>query len=257
MSKKLSLVWLYPDLMNTYGDRGNVLILQSRAARLGLELDVTEVTVDEKKHAEYTAAIASADLFFMGGAQDAQQEIVVRDLTKERRTILARKITDGTPGLYICGAYQLLGKEYVSADGVQMPGLGVFDCVTTSPDTATEQRLIGDLIIETEFFGSAMRLYGFENHGGRTVLGETAQPLGRVVRGWGNDGGKQDEGIVLAHSIGSYMHGCMLSKNPIVADWLLLHAADRKNIQVSSDLPPTGLLEALSIDVLEHRYGLR
>lgn len=255
--KKLQLVWLYPDLMNTYGDRGNVLILRTRAEQMGLQLDVTEVTVDAKRAADFDAAITAADLFFMGGAQDAQQEIVARDLSKSRRELLISKITEGTPGLYICGAYQLLGKEYVAANGAQLPGLGVFDCVTKSAPVSDQSRLIGDIIVESDVFGGSRQLYGFENHGGRTYLGNSAQPLGTVIRGWGNDGTSTTEGIMYQNSIGSYMHGCMLSKNPIVADWLLLRAAERASIHISKENEPTGLLEALSIDVLAQRHGLR
>ncbi len=214
----LTIGWLYPDLMNTYGDRGNIIVLQKRAEWRGIKADVKEIYVSSN-----IQDLESSDLIFMGGAQDTQQEIVNEDLQGKKGQILTRKIEDETPGLFICGAYQFLGEYYKTADGKKLPGLGVFPLYTENPgESAT--RLIGNVIVNS----NEQTLVGFENHGGRTYLKDKSQALGTVVNGHGNNTEDKTEGIIFKNSFGTYLHGPILPKNPQLADLLLTLALEKK-----------------------------
>ncbi len=223
--KKLSLTigWLYPDLMNTYGDRGNIIVLSKRSEWRGIDINVEQIFVstNEKK-------LESCDILFMGGAQDTQQEIVNRDLQDKKGKILIKKIEDSTPGLYICGAYQFLGKYYKTADGKKLDGLGVFPLYTENPGDAAK-RLIGNVLVETNIDHlSDYQLVGFENHGGRTYLDDKSMALGKVINGHGNNADDKTEGIIYKNSFGTYLHGPILPKNPQLADELLRIAIEKK-----------------------------
>jgi CobQ-like glutamine amidotransferase family enzyme len=176
--------------------------------------------------------LMGVDLVFMGGAQDSQQSIVSLDFKNNKGKILAQLIEDGIPGLYICGAYQLLGRQYESAEGTIIEGLGIFDLHTKS-SSPSEKRLIGNAVVELNqsVFGTNhahSSIVGFENHGGRTYLGANIQPLGTVTKGFGNNGTDSTEGAVYKNSIGSYFHGPLLPKNPHVADFLIEKALEKK-----------------------------
>jgi lipid II isoglutaminyl synthase (glutamine-hydrolysing) len=216
----LKLVWLYPELMNTYGDRGNVLILQYAARNLGINLDVIEFNAGDDPD-----VLAEADIYLMGGAQDAQQGFVMQDLTIDKAEVIAGRVAAGVPALLVCGAYQLFGSSYLAADGSTVPGLGVLPVHTKSAPLLTD-RLVGDVVVDA---GDLGLLIGFENHGGRTVLEEGAMPLGKVMRGGGNDGVSGYEGIVWNHVIGTYLHGCVLAKNPTLTQWLLEKAIENRS----------------------------
>lgn len=214
MNYKLNIGWLYPDLMSTYGDRGNVMILLSRAKKRGINADLIEIGINSAAD-----KILDLDIIFMGGAQDKQQEITSKDLLKNKGKYLKNAVEAGIPGLFICGAYQFLGNYYKTADGTIIPGLSIFDLYTLS--SQKEKRLIGDIIIKTNNLISDNLLVGFENHGGRTYLGKNAKPFAQVVHGYGNNGKDKTEGITYKNSIGTYLHGPILSKNPKVADFLI------------------------------------
>lgn len=225
MNHKLVIGWLYPQLMNTYGDRGNIIVLTKRCEGRGIEVEVKYLN-----EGFAVKDLTSCDILFMGGAQDKQQQIVSQDFKKEKVKALSEMINGDVPGLYICGAYQFLGNYYKEADGTIVKGLSIFDLYTENPGTDVK-RLIGN--VEASFyhpeiiFGSKT-LVGFENHGGRTYLGKGIQPLGRVVTGFGNNGEDKTEGAIYKNSFGSYMHGPILPKNPFLADLLIQIALENK-----------------------------
>ncbi|MBI4079586.1 MAG: cobalamin biosynthesis protein CobQ, partial [Candidatus Levybacteria bacterium] len=221
---QLTIGWLYPELMSTYGDRGNIIVLQKRCEWRGIKVEVKKLEIG------YSAKELNAcDLLFMGGAQDKQQKIVSEDLRK-KADILSAMIEDGTPGLYICGAYQFLGKYYKEADGTVIDGLGIFDLYTENPGE-NHPRLIGNIVTELGIMNQELgkrTLVGFENHGGRTHLGKNIKPFTKVISGFGNNGTDKTEGAVYKNSFGSYMHGPILPKNPHFADHLLTLALRKK-----------------------------
>ncbi len=225
---ELTIVWLYHDLMNTYGDRGNVMLLASRAKARGIKTEIIEASVDTP-----SSELAKADILFMGGAEDWQQEIVSQNLKGKKLETLKQKIMHGTPGLYICGAYQFLGHYYVTADGKKLPGLDILPFYTAQKKEG-EQRLIGDIIVEVThpafapYHGSNDPYYliGFENHGGRTIMPNTADAIGKTVRGFGNNDTDGHEGYVYQNTIGTYLHGPVLARNPMIADFLLAKALE-------------------------------
>jgi CobQ-like glutamine amidotransferase family enzyme len=205
--------------MNIYGDRGNITALQKRCEWRGIDvkvlrLDVGFLSVDLEK----------CDLIIMGGAQDKQQEKVAEDLFK-KQSILKKIIEKGIPGLYICGAYQFLGNYYKEANGNTIKGLGIFDLHTENPGE-NKKRLIGNISFDCSTL--SYRLLGFENHGGRTYLGNGVKPLGTVVKGFGNNGEDSTEGAIYKNSFGSYLHGPILPKNPKLADYLIEKALEIK-----------------------------
>ena len=241
MSYKLIVGWLYPTLMSTYGDRGNIIVLEKRCQWRGIDVEIKKLDIGFT-----TNELKKCDLLFMGGAQDRQQKIVAKDLNPPaggKKELLSKMIEQGTPGLYICGAYQFLGKYYKEADGTIIDGLGIFDLYTESPGE-NAKRLIGNIVIEVfgglfdDLVGQAhetyevsahnVQLVGFENHGGRTYLGKGVKPLGSVKVGFGNNGTDKTEGAVYKNSIGSYLHGPILPKNPHLADWLITAALVKK-----------------------------
>lgn len=216
----LNIGWLYPDLMNTYGDRGNIIALFYRAKKRNIEVKILKISINDKPE-----LILKADILFMGGAQDKQQEIVNNDLLSAKGKYLKEKIDDYTPGLYVCGAYQFLGKYYKAADGKIIKGLGIFDLYTESPGI-NAKRLIGDIVVKPFLFNT--EFVGFENHNGRTYLGKNINPFSKVIKGYGNNDKEKLEGAVYKNSIGTYLHGPILPKNPELADYLIEKALEKK-----------------------------
>lgn len=216
----INIGWLYPDLMSTYGDRGNIITLCYRAKKMGIEPLVKKISISESAN-----LISKVDLIFMGGAQDKQQEIVNQDL-KNKGSFLKKAINEEVPGLYVCGAYQFLGKYYKEADGNIIDGIGVFDLYTESPGLNVP-RCIGNIVIESKKF-PGIKLVGFENHGGRTYLADKKLAFAEVVKGYGNNGEDKTEGIYYKNSFGTYLHGPILPKNPELADYLIKKAVERK-----------------------------
>lgn len=221
----LTIGYLYADLMNIYGDTGNIIALQKRAEWRGIKVKVKLISINQKLKAK------DCDLFFFGGGQDQQQELVAKDLQK-KAGIIKKEIDRGIPLLSICGGYQLLGDYYKPHKGPKLPGIGLFPAYTL----ASFDRMIGNIIIDS-MFG---KLVGFENHSGKTYLKKKAVPFGMVTRGFGNNGQDKTEGCIYKHAIGCYMHGSLLPKNPKLADWLLKKALEVKygkeiNLQVLDD----------------------
>jgi hypothetical protein len=212
MTANLTLAHLYPDLMRTYGDRGNVMALASRARWRGIDVDVVGVTRAER-------IPAGADLVLIGGGTDRAQETIGEDL-RGRREELRDLCGAGTVVVGICGGYQFLGHRYVDADGVAIEGLGLLDVTTV----AGQPRIIGNVRAAATFGGRSFELFGFENHGGRTTLGSGATPLATVGRGQGNNGRDRTEGAVQGSIVGTYLHGPVLPTNPAFADALLARA---------------------------------
>ncbi len=205
---------LYPDYLNIYADRGNMAVLARRAAWRGIALEVRPLGLGERlQEGEH-------DLLYVGGGQDREQALVAPDLAA-RASELEEALEGGTAALAVCGGYQLFGRFYRDRSGTELPGAGVFDLETI----AGERRMIGDVLLECELEPGARRtLAGFENHAGRTLLGSSAEPLGRVVAGFGNDGESGYEGCRRGRAIGTYLHGPLLPRNPWLADWLLEQA---------------------------------
>lgn len=223
---KLTIAWLYPDLMSVYGDRGNVIALTKRCEWRGIRVIIKPISFDTS-----VKELESCDFLFMGGAQDRQQKIVAGDLRK-RSHVFSNMVERGVPGLYICGAFQFLGNYYKEADGCMIEGLGVFDIHTINPGFNVK-RLIGDTAVKCDekfLYNSEFSRYlvGFENHGGRTYLGKGVSPMGVAVKGFGNNGEDGTEGVVYKNSFGTYLHGPILPKNPHFADQLIAKALEVK-----------------------------
>jgi CobQ-like glutamine amidotransferase family enzyme len=217
---ELRVLSLYPDQMNIYADRGNILFLQRRAEWRGIGFRHDGAgpgdPIDPGAH----------DLFYIGGGQDRDQRAVATDLVETKREALASAVSDGAALLAVCGGYQLLGHSYQLGEE-RLPGLGLADLETVREPGP---RLIGNVEIEAELGGGRPRVIaGFENHGGRTYLGPDAKPLGRVLSGHGNNGGDGLEGVRRDNLIGTYLHGPLLPKNAWLADHLIALALGRRS----------------------------
>ena len=214
---ELRVLALYPDQMNIYADRGNIVFLQRRCEWRGIGFSYAGAgpgdPVDPAAH----------DLFYIGGGQDRDQRAVAADMVETKRDALAAAVDDGAVMLAVCGGYQLLGHSY-QIEAETLPGLGLADLETVREPGP---RLIGNVAIEADLGGPRL-LAGFENHGGRTRLGPAARPLGRVIRGFGNNGEDDTEGVRLANLFGTYLHGPLLPKNAWLADHLIELALERR-----------------------------
>jgi CobQ-like glutamine amidotransferase family enzyme len=215
--RTLRVCALYPDLMNIYADRGNMLMLERRCRWRGLGFELTSASLGEPVDPD------AHDLFYLGGGQDRDQQLCAQDLVDTKRDALHAAAGRGAIVLGICGGIQLLGDHYELGDE-RVPGVGLVDLHTVR--AVDGSRLIGNVAIEVQLPGvdGPRVLAGFENHGGRTFLGAGEQPLGRVVRGHGNDGRSGFEGVRRGSVIGTYLHGPLLPKNAWFADWLLATA---------------------------------
>ncbi|HWO93697.1 MAG TPA: glutamine amidotransferase [Dehalococcoidia bacterium] len=210
----IRIAYLYPTLMNIYGDRGNIICLRRRCQERGIEVDVTELGIGDPFDA------ACYDLIVIGGGQDREQRRVAPDLVAKADAI-REAVDSDAPLLAVCGGYQLMGREYRTADGDTLSGAGIFDVTTVHPGPGA-RRCIGNVVARSEELHAP--LVGFENHGGRTYLGPNARPLARVKEGLGNNGEDGTEGTVYRRAIGTYLHGSVLPKNPALADRLIADA---------------------------------
>jgi lipid II isoglutaminyl synthase (glutamine-hydrolysing) len=215
---ELRVLSLYPEQMNIYADRGNILFLQRRCEWRGIAFAHaaagTGEAIDPGAH----------DLFYLGGGQDRDQRTVAADMVASKRAALAAAVDDGAVLLAVCGGYQLLGHSYRLGEE-RLPGLGLADLETVREPGP---RLIGNVAIEVDLGDGPQTIAGFENHGGRTYLGAGAQPLGRVLRGFGNNGVDGLEGVRRGNLIGTYLHGPLLPKNAWLADRLIFLALERR-----------------------------
>jgi lipid II isoglutaminyl synthase (glutamine-hydrolysing) len=211
---KIVVGHLYPDYLNIYADRGNIAVLARRAAWRGHELEVRRLSVgDEVRPGDH-------DLLYVGGGQDREQALVAEDLATKALGIF-EAVASGAVVLAVCGGYQLFGRSYRDLNGAELPGIGLFPHETIAGTT----RMIGNVLLECELEpGERRTLAGFENHAGRTLLDAGAEPLGRVIAGFGNDGESGREGCRVGRAVGTYLHGPLLPRNPWFADWLLAQA---------------------------------
>lgn len=210
----LRVLTLYGDVMNVYADRGNLLAIQHRAARRGIEVEATSASLGDPLP-------DTADLVLIGGGQDREQRRIAEELATHGATL--RAWTDeGVAMLAVCGGFQLFGRWYRDTSGELLPGAGVFDVTTVAPGPG-QPRCIGD-ILATTTLPEVGEVVGFENHGGRTYLGASAEPFARVEYGRGNNGADGTEGARRKSAIGTYLHGSVLPKNPRLLDWLLAEA---------------------------------
>ena len=229
-SYRLNIIHLYPDLLNLYGDRGNIQCLRMRCKWRGIDARVTECNLDDHP------ALASADIVLLGGGSDREQQIVCTRLQKIRRD-LHDYVEDGGSLLAICGGYQLLGHYYDTADG-RMDGLSLVDLYTEQGSP----RLISNIILRNEALPDILpdhlpyEIVGFENHGGRTYIGSN-MPFGKVLHGHGNNEKDACEGVLYRNVIGTYLHGPLLPKNPHVCDLILQRALNRKYGISLTDFP--------------------
>ena len=215
---ELRVLALYPEQMNIYADRGNILFLQRRCEWRGIGFSYAAAGPGDGLDA------GAHDLIYIGGGQDRDQKLVAGDMVATKREGLAAAVDDGAVVLAVCGGYQLLGHSYQLGEE-RIPGLGLADL-----ETVREQgeRLIGNVAIEADLGRGPVTLAGFENHGGRTYLGQGATPLGRVLKGFGNNAKDGFEGVRRLNLFGTYLHGPLLPKNSALADRLIQLALARR-----------------------------
>ncbi|MEC4985633.1 MAG: type 1 glutamine amidotransferase [Oscillatoria sp. PMC 1068.18] len=251
---ELKIGWLYPNLMSTYGDRGNVICIKRRCQWRGI--DVSVINLDRESD---SAAFSNVDIFVGGGAQDRQQEIVMRDLRGAKADCLRDRLEQGIPGVFTCGSPQLLGHYYEPALGQRIEGLGILDLVSKHPGIDA-RRCIGNVVFELTAsplaedlkasMGEKPVIIGFENHGGRTYLGQV-EPLGKVIKGYGNNGEDGYEGAFYRRAIATYSHGPLLPKNPFLADWLIQNALHQK---YQTEISLTKLDDSLALQAREAMF---
>lgn len=212
---KLRIAHLYPDLLNLYGDSGNILCLQKRMQWRGIDCETDNIYLGMKYN------FSDYDIVFIGGGQDFEQSLVLDDIGRGNDVELKKAVENETVVLAICGGFQLLGKYYKTYAGEVMEFTGILDFFTVGK----EKRLIGNYAFKT---AEKLEIIGFENHSGRTYLGKNVQPLGRVIKGFGNNGRDKTEGVRYKNTFGTYCHGPLLPKNPDFADMLIEKALIRK-----------------------------
>jgi lipid II isoglutaminyl synthase (glutamine-hydrolysing) len=225
---KIRVGHLYPDYLNIYADRGNIAVLAVRAQARGHALDVRPIGLRDD------VPVGEIDLFYVGGGQDREQELVAHDLARKAAP-LREAVEDGAAFLAVCGGYQLLGRSYRDVAGNELPGVGLLPLHTVAGD----RRMIGDVLLDCDWAGET--LAGFENHAGRTILDDGAEPLGRVVAGFGNDGTSGYEGCRYRRAYGTYLHGPLLPRNPWFADRLLEEALAHAGVEEQFDPLPDEL----------------
>lgn len=230
---ELNICHLYPDVLNLYGDRGNVTCLQKRLQWRGIACSVEGISIGQKLDA------SKYDLFFIGGGQDFEQEVLLNDLKGQKTAQIKSAIEDEKVFLAICGGYQILGNYYKTWDGQQCDFTGALDLYTLGE----KERMIGNYMYECDDI-PGLAVVGFENHSGKTYLGSGVRPIGKVLSGNGNNGQDGLEGARYKNVFATYSHGCLLPKNPQIADLLIRWALERK--YPGAELPP---LE----DTLENR----
>ena len=225
MTPTLRVCSLYPELMNIYADRGNIAVLRARCEWRGLGFEHSGVTVGDALDP------SAADILYMGGGQDRDQALVARDMVETKRDALHAAAARGAVIFAVCGGFQLLGHGYEMGDE-ELPGVGLVDLRTVREPG---ERLIGNCAIEADLGTGPRIIAGFENHGGRTHLGASEQPLGRVLKGHGNTGASGFEGVHRGSVVGTYLHGPLLPKNAWFADWLVRTALGIEHLDPLDD----------------------
>lgn len=249
----LNIGWLYPDLMSTYGDRGNITVLKKRCQWREITVHIQPIDFKTKTH-----ELENIDIIFGGGAQDREQELVMKDLHSDKGHLLKDLIENNIPALFVCGAPQLMGKYYDTSDGKKIDGLGIFQMETKQSDNSNE-RLIGNIIatVMNPVELTGQHIIGFENHSGRTYLDKNAVPFATVNKGYGNNGHDQTEGIVYKNAIGCYFHGPLLPKNPELADFLISKALEVKYKKAITLSTLDNSLEQMAKSSLMQRFHVR
>lgn len=258
---RLTIGWLYPDLMSTYGDRGNIITLKKRCEWRGIEVEILPID-----HTTNDSQLTTIDLLFGGGSQDREQDIVMKSLRGKKQEALIKLVENNIPALFVCGAPQLMGKYYEPARGVRIDGVGIFDMVSINPGPDSP-RCIGNVAAEVqwdnlhstnnaEFITQDSIIIGFENHGGRTYLGKNTKPFAKVIKGYGNNGTDQTEGVVYKNAVGCYFHGPLLPKNPHIADFFIKRALEVKYQKEFTLTPLDDSLEKKARDVIVKRLGI-
>jgi len=241
---KLNICHLYPDVLNLYGDTGNILCLQKRLFWRGIDCEVTKLPIG--RNDDFTRF----DLFFIGGGQDFEQEVLLSDLHAGKVKEILSAVEDEKVFLCVCGGYQMMGQYYKLQNGQQLDFIGALDLHTDG----SEMRLIGNYMFRCGEESGGSLVVGFENHSGKTYLGESLSPLGRVLSGFGNNGEDCGEGVRYKNVFGTYCHGPILPKNPEFADCLLNTALKRR--YPHADLPALDdTLELSAHDYMSRRLG--
>ena len=239
---ELKICHLYPDVLNLYGDRGNILCMEQRLRWRGIGVQTTPVPIGTPLRA------TDFDLFFIGGGQDFEQEVLLADLAGEKTAEIKAAIADEKPFLAICGGYQMLGEYYKTWDGQQCDFTGALDLYTVG----SKQRMIGNYMFTCDELGCTV--VGFENHSGKTYLGDGVKPIGKVLAGYGNNGEDGFEGARYKNVFATYSHGCLLPKNPQIADFVLKTALERK--YGAMELKPLdNTLETAAHDYMQKRLS--
>lgn len=215
MGVSIRIAHLYPDMLNLYGDRGNIIVLSERMKARGFDVLTDRITMGKSFRAD------DYDILFIGGGQDFEQDVLLDDLKKGKDTEITRAINNGTAMLAICGGYQMLGKYYKTYDGKMLEYMGALDFYTEGK----EERMIGNYAFKTK---EGIEVVGFENHSGRTYLGKGVEPLGKMLKGYGNNGEDGTEGVRYKNTFGTYSHGPVLPKNPKLADLIISKAVENK-----------------------------
>ena len=223
---ELKICHLYPEVLNLYGDRGNILCMKKRLETRGISCSVTSVGIGDDPD------LTQFDLFFIGGGQDFEQEVLLGDLRGGKGSSIRSAVEDGKTFLCICGGYQMMGHYYQTHDGVKCEFLGAVDLYTVGGD----RRMIDNYAFALGSESGGSMVVGFENHSGRTFLGEGIKPLGTVLKGCGNNGEDQTEGVRYRNLFGTYSHGPVLPKNPQFADHIIKTALQHR--YGSADLEP-------------------
>lgn len=242
---ELNICHLYPDVLNLYGDRGNIIAMKRRLQARSIAVNVQTCSIGEPLHA------ASHDLFFIGGGQDFEQEILLHDLAQGKAQEIIRAVEENKTFLAICGGYQMLGQYYKTWDGNQLDFIGAIDVHTVG----AKERMIGNYMFKTDAQSGNTVVVGFENHSGKTYLGEKVRPMGRILEGNGNNGEDQTEGARYKNVFATYSHGSLLPKNPVLCDFVLQTALSEKYGEAVLLTPLADALEKRAHDYMERRLS--
>ena len=242
---ELNICHLYPDILNLYGDRGNIITMKRRLESRGISVNVDECSIGQPLDVD------KYDIFFIGGGQDFEQEVLLRDLASGKGKDICTAVGEEKVFLAICGGYQMLGQYYKTWDGVQLDFIGAINVHTIG----AKERMIGNYMYRTTPESSGAIVVGFENHSGKTYLGEDVAPLGMMIKGYGNNGKDQTEGARYNNVFATYSHGSLLPKNPVLCDFILQTALDRRYGKTEPLVPLNDTLELNAHNYMEQRLS--